>query len=269
MKAPADFSIIACLSFYATIQMEIDPGRGHALICCHPPTWDARPPIALPAKWGEKVTSFIFLSDRILIMRSTLATAAAVICALAMTMSSLTRAAHHEEALPDQAERTMAIEIDAEVLAVDLDTRELVLLLPTGEQLTTIVDPAVKRLDEVEPGDLLVVGYIAALAAELREPTEEELENPWVEGVEAGIAGDDMAPGGALLSAVRAVCTIEGMNRLTGTVTILDSRGNAHVIGDVKAKRIEQLRVGQQVVITFTQAVAIGIEKIGRDYDKR
>jgi hypothetical protein len=180
-------------------------------------------------------------------------------------MSSLAQATHHEEALPDHAERAMAIEIDAEVLAVDLDTRELVLLLPTGEQLTTIVDPAVQRLDEVEPGDLLVVGYIAALAAELREPTEEELENPWVEGVETGIADDDMAPGGALLSAVRAVCTIEGMNRLTGTVTILDSRGNAHVIGDVKAKRIEQLRVGQQVVITFTQAVAIGIEKLDND----
>jgi hypothetical protein len=148
------------------------------------------------------------------------------------------------------------------VLAVDLESRELVLELPTGEQFTTIVDPAVRRLDEVTPGDLLVVAYIEALAADLREPTEEELANPWVEGAEAGISGADDAPAGAMISAIRAVCTIEGMNRLTGTVTIMDSRGKAHVIGDVKPARIEQLRVGQTVVMTFTQALAIGIEKV-------
>ncbi|MDP5052354.1 MAG: hypothetical protein NWP69_01075 [Congregibacter sp.] len=159
------------------------------------------------------------------------------------------------------AERAMAIEIEAEVIAIDMKTRELVLQLPTGEQMTTVVDPQVKRLAEIMPGDFLVVEYIAALAADLREPTEEEKANPWVEGADAGIAGAERAPGGAMISAVRAVCTIEGMNRLLGTVTILDSRGMAHVIGDVKAERLEQLRLGQSVVMTFTQALAIGIEK--------
>ncbi|MFK7831627.1 MAG: hypothetical protein AB8B57_17780 [Congregibacter sp.] len=167
--------------------------------------------------------------------------------------------------MSDHAERAMAIEVDAELLAVDMETRELVLQLPTGEQFTTKVDPAVKRLGEVTPGDFLVVTYLAALAADLREPTEEELANPWVEGADAAIAGADSSPGGALLSAVRAVCSIEGMNRLTRTVTILDSRGKAHVIGDVKAERFEQLRIGQSVVMTFTQALAVGIEKAGAD----
>jgi hypothetical protein len=51
------------------------------------------------------------------------------------------------------------------------------------------------------------------------------------------------------------------MNRLRGTATILDSRGRIHVIGDIKPKRLEQLRIGQQVVITFSQAVAINLEK--------
>ncbi|MDP5071383.1 MAG: hypothetical protein NWQ45_10830, partial [Congregibacter sp.] len=80
------------------------------------------------------------------------------------------------------AERAMAIEIEAEVIAIDMKTRELVLQLPTGEQMTTVVDPQVKRLAEIMPGDFLVVEYIAALAADLREPTEEEKANPWVEG---------------------------------------------------------------------------------------
>ncbi|MFK8042121.1 hypothetical protein [Congregibacter sp.] len=184
-----------------------------------------------------------------------------IFLAASLTAAPFAGAAHHEEPMSDHAERAMAIEVDAEVIAVDAETREMVLQLPTGEQLTTKVDPQVERLSEVVPGDFLVVTYLAALAAELREPTEEEMANPWVEGADAGVAGDDEAPGGAMVSAVRAVCTIEGMNRLLGTVTIMDSRGKAHVIGDVSAERIEQLSIGQSVVITFTQALAVGIEK--------
>lgn len=184
-----------------------------------------------------------------------------ILLAAALVITPFAGAAHHEEAMSEHAERAMAIEIDAEVIAVDNETRELVLQLPTGEQMTTVVDPKVARFSEIAPGDFLVVTYLAALAAELREPTEEEMANPWVEGADAGIAGAEEAPGGAMISAVRAVCTIEGMNRLIGTVTILDSRGKAHVIGDVTAERIEQLRIGQSVVMTFTQALAVGIEK--------
>ena len=190
-----------------------------------------------------------------------LAVAAALALAVSALGSGSAFAEHHEGELPDHAERAMAIEVDAKVIDVNLDTRELVLELPTGEQLTTVVDPAVQRLNEVEVGDSIVVTYLAALAAELREPTEDELANPWVEGVEAGIAGAEQAPGGAMISAVRAVCTIEGMNRILGTVMILDSRGKTHIIRDVKPERIESLRIGQSVVMTFTQAMAVGIEK--------
>ncbi len=193
------------------------------------------------------------------LLKRTFATAA-VLFALPLA-AGLAQAEHHEEALPAYGERAMAIEVDAEVISVDMETRELVLQLPTGEQVTTVVSPAVQRLNEVAAGDVLVVTYLAALAAELREPTEEELANPWVEGVEAGIAGAEQAPGGAVIDAVRAVCTIEGMNRLLGTVMILDSRGKTHVIGDVSPERIESLRIGQSVVMTFTQALAVGIEK--------
>jgi hypothetical protein len=191
-----------------------------------------------------------------------LLTSAGLAAALfATTIVGTAHADQHEEMLPDYAERAMAIEVDAEVVSVDLEKRELMLMLPTGEQVTTVVDPAVQRLSEFEPGDLLVVTYIAALAAELRAPTEEELANPWLEGADAARAGMDETPGGAIVTAVRAVCTIEGMNRLRGTATVLDSRGRIHVIGDIKPKRLEQLRIGQQVVITFSQAVAINLEK--------
>ncbi|MEM6604865.1 MAG: hypothetical protein AAF671_03840 [Pseudomonadota bacterium] len=176
--------------------------------------------------------------------------------------AALVMADHHESKLPAYAERAVAIEIDAEVLSVDQSSRELVLLLPTGDQFTTVVDEGVERFVEIEQGDFVAVNYIAALAAELREPTDEELQNPWVEGVETSAAENGDEPGVAVVMGVRAVCTIEGMNRLAGTVTVLDSRGKAHVINDVAAERIESLSIGQSVVMTFTQAVAVGLEKV-------
>jgi hypothetical protein len=57
--------------------------------------------------------------------------AAALALALPLFASHAT-AAHHEEALPPYAERATAIEIDAKVISVDVETRELVVELPTG-----------------------------------------------------------------------------------------------------------------------------------------
>jgi hypothetical protein len=202
-----------------------------------------------------------FAAQTAMAARQSLTSVVGVLAAFSALALTPAFAAAQEEALPDYAERAMSIEVDALVVDVNTDTREMVLELPTGERLTTLVDPAVQRLDEIAAGDLLMVTYLAALHAELREPTEEEMANPWVEGLDAGIAGADQAPGGAMITAVRAVCTIEGMNRLLGTVMILDSRGKTHIVRDVKPERIESLRIGQTVVMTFTQALAVGIEK--------
>jgi len=163
---------------------------------------------------------------------------------------------------PLRGERLMAVKLEAEVLSLNRDTRELVLRLQSGEVRTTVVDPGVKRLDEVVPGDFVVVSYIAALIGEVRDPTEDEIARPWVEGAAEDIAGVDTPPGAAAVTAVRAVCTIEGLNRALGTVTVLDARGMLHVVGDVTRDRFERLRIGQTVVMTFTRAMAIGVEKV-------
>ena len=76
--------------------------------------------------------------------------ASIVTLALALAFGGTALAEHHEGTLPDYAQRAMAIEVDAQVVAVDAQSRELVLQLPTGQQITTIVDPAVERLDEVD-----------------------------------------------------------------------------------------------------------------------
>ena len=61
---------------------------------------------------------------------------------------------------------------------------------------------------------------------------------------------------------IHAVCTIEGMNRLLGTVTIMDPNGKVHVIADVEPEKMANVTLGQTIVMTFTEALALTLEHV-------
>ena len=65
--------------------------------------------------------------------------------------------------------------------------------------------------------------------------------------------------GGARI--IRAVCTIEGLNRELGLVTIKDSRGKLHVISDVEPEKMEGVTLGQTIVMVYAQAMALSLER--------
>ena len=157
--------------------------------------------------------------------------------------------------------RAMAIQIVAVVTEIDLETRQISLEVPNGDIITLTAREDVVKLEDISVGDTLVTTYIAGLEGELREPTAEELAEPWlvVEDAAVSAEGEQPAIGGARI--IRAVCTIEGMNRELGTVTIKDSRGKLHVIGDVEPEKMEKASIGQTVVIVYAEALALSLEK--------
>ena len=108
---------------------------------------------------------------------------------------------------------------------------------------------------------LSAAGQLAALEGELREPTEDELAEPWLELEEEGVSDDPEQIGVAGARIIRAVVTIEGMNREFGTVTVKDSRGKLHLIGDVEAEKMEGVKLGQTLVLVFAEALAMSLEK--------
>ena len=173
--------------------------------------------------------------------------------AVLMAALSLSLIVHADEeaAVADETTsggRAMAITVEAVVTDIDLETRHVTLQGPAGESFTLTATEEVVKLENVKVGDKLRATYISALEGELREPTEEELAEPWVvleDGGKGVVDGVPMA-GGARV--IRAVCTIEGMNRLLGTVTILDPNGRAHVIADVEPQKMTGVTLGQTIV---------------------
>lgn len=157
--------------------------------------------------------------------------------------------------------RAVAMEIEAEVTAIDLKTREVSLRLPSNFVVTVVAPEKVIKLEDVSVGDRLVGTFFAALEAEVRTPTAEETAEPWKVLEEESVSDEGAQPGIDSARLVRAVVTIEGMNRESGVVVVKDSRGKLHMIGDVAPEKMTGVAIGQTAVIVFTEALALTLEK--------
>ena len=143
--------------------------------------------------------------------------------------------------------RAIVAEVEGEVIAVDMETREVVVRGPAGNFVTLTAREDGVDLSKIVPGDTIIADYVASVEAEVRAPTEEEA-NPWVVLGEMGRTADESemtAAGAARL--IRAVCTIEAMDR-NGNVMIEDARGRMHTVGGAEMSKLDNVRLGDTVV---------------------
>jgi len=178
----------------------------------------------------------------------------------AVALLALSVTASAETAEDEARARGMVVTMEAVVTNIDLETRQVSLQGPTGETVTVTAREQIIKLEDVSVGDTLVTTYIVALEGELRAPTEEELAEPWVELDKAGISDDPDHPAIGEARIIRAVTTIEGMNRALGTVTLKDSRGKLHLIGDVEPEKMEGVSLGDTIVVIYREALAISLQ---------
>ena len=156
--------------------------------------------------------------------------------------------------------RAIVAEVEGEVIAVDMETREVVVRGPAGNFVTLTAREDGVDLSKIVPGDTIIADYVASVEAEVRAPTEEA--NPWVVLGEMGRTADESemtAAGSARL--IRAVCTIEAMDR-NGNVMIKDARGRMHTVGGVEMSKLDNVRLGDTVVVVFTEALVLSLKEI-------
>jgi hypothetical protein len=166
-----------------------------------------------------------------------------------------------EKLTPIARQEKVLVTITASVEAIDPATREFTLKGPLGNTVTFTVDKRVKRLDEVKVGDLVRADYYVSFAAEVRKPTAEEAKHP-LEVIEAGDkAPEGSAPAAGGLRRFKVVTTIEGLDRPTQTVTVRGPLGRYLTARVADPSKLTQVRIGDNVVITYTEALAISLEK--------
>jgi len=153
------------------------------------------------------------------------------------------------------------VSITANIEAIDPDKREITLKGPLGNTATVAVDEQVKRLNEFKVGDDVTAEYFVAVAGELREPTADEKASPLTVQEGAARAPQGTAPAAGGLRQIKAVTTVEGIDLPTQTATLKGPRGNYVTVRAQDPENLKKLRIGDTIVVTYTQALAVSLEK--------
>jgi Cu/Ag efflux protein CusF len=162
---------------------------------------------------------------------------------------------------PLSAEHAALVTVTAKVQAIDQTTREVTLKGPLGNVVTFTVDKRVARLNEVKVGDDVTADYYVSLAAEVRPPTDAEKATPMAVMKETAKAPAGTEPAAGVLHITKAVVTVEGLDRPTKCVTVMGPKGNMATIEVADVANLSKLRIGDTVVITYTEALAVSLQK--------
>jgi len=160
---------------------------------------------------------------------------------------------------PGEAIGTRTTKLTATVKAVDAAKRTLTVLGADGKPETFKVPPEVKRFGEIAVGDQVVVAYNQGLLLQYQPPGTPGLEPA---AAAAGAVADmSSAPGVAVAGGVQGTVTVVDIATGTRVVTFQDPDGNQYKVKADPKIAIEKLKVGDRLLATYVETLAIGIEK--------
>lgn len=155
-------------------------------------------------------------------------------------------------------------EVSATVEAIDVQKRLLSLVGPDGEKITVEVAPQVRNLPQVKVGDRVVARYYKALAAELRSRGDGtgSTQAPVYEAT-ATRAAEGERPAAMVGAQSRQTVRVTSVDTKNNVVNFYGSDGLARSVpvSSPQGKEfISKLKAGDEVELTYTEAVALSVE---------
>jgi len=178
------------------------------------------------------------------------------------SLFALLLAACAKEPAPVSIEGTR--EVSATVTAIDVNTRMVVLRESDGTEFALVVGPEVRNLEQVKVGDRVVTRYRESLGAELRKRGDGsgDTEAPSVSST-AARAADGAMPSVTASTQTRQTVRITNVDVKNNIVSFYASDGLARVL-PVRTPQgqefIAKLKAGDEVELTYTEAVAMSVE---------
>jgi Cu/Ag efflux protein CusF len=157
-----------------------------------------------------------------------------------------------------EGKRERVTTLTGTVEAIDLANRVVTIKGSKGRTVELKVGEQAKNLDQVKVGDKVVAKYYESIAFRMKKPGE-------AEGVTTEQAVATAKPGevpaGVMANQVTVTATIMDISPKKTYVTLKGPEGKTVDVKVMDPKNIEGLKVGDQVVITYTQALAIALDK--------
>jgi len=159
-------------------------------------------------------------------------------------------------------EKSEQVTMQGTVSAINKETREITLMSKEGGLVTLTAGEEIERFDEIAVDDVMQFDYYTYIKAEFREPTAEELAEPLQMMAEGGKAPEGMDPAAVIGAIAKAVVTIEVLNRPNMVATVKGPNGNYVSIPMEDEDLITELRIGEVLILTYAEAMAVSLEKI-------
>jgi ribosome maturation factor RimP len=143
------------------------------------------------------------------------------------------------------------------VEAIDKEKQTVTLKGPKRTLTLHVQDP--KKLEAIKVGDPVVGKYYESLMIEVKKPGE---ATPGVSTQQAtATSKPGETPAGAIGQQITVTATITAIDKKAHTATIKGPEGNSVTVKARDPKNLDRVKVGDNVEITYTEALAISLDK--------
>ena len=174
-----------------------------------------------------------------------------IACSLAFGFVATTATFAQIKEIPgDRVTKTGTVE------AIDHAARVLTLRDEAGKLDTVDVPKSVERFDAVKVGDKVTATYYDNVTVRLKKPGEASVNS--LEGALTPAAGEK--PAGTLATQRTMTAKVEAIDTTVPSITFTGPNGWKYSRKVQDKKALEQVKVGDQVDFTWTEAVQLSVE---------
>lgn len=150
------------------------------------------------------------------------------------------------------------IKLTGTVKAVDLE-KKTVTVEGSGGRVETIDAKDARNLDQLKVGDKVTVTYTQALAVFVRKGDEPPSTS---DKQTVQLAPKGQKPGGVVARTIQLTGTVQSVDARKRMVDVRVPAGNVRTFKvDPRVKNLSQVKKGDQVVLRYTESVALSVVK--------
>jgi len=159
---------------------------------------------------------------------------------------------------PPSWQTSSLVEETATVEAVDQTTRMVTLKGPKGNSVTFKASDEVRNLAQVKVGDEVRFAYYESLA--VRVLKKDEAFPAAGESTAMARAKPGEKPAGVIGTETSVNATITAIDKKAKTATLKGEDGKSVTVTPLRPEKLDEVKVGDRLVITYTEAVAVKVE---------
>jgi hypothetical protein len=128
--------------------------------------------------------------------------------------------------------------------------------------MDVVASNEVKNFKQIKVGDRVVVRYMQSLALELQPVKTGASGITVTEG--AGKAEAGKRPAVGAVREIQAIAKVTGIDQKAKTISLTGPRGNTVTLDVQNPEHFKVVKMGDEVLVTYTEAVAVSVEPGGK-----